>query len=461
MKKNSPQITRKTAAEVEEERKRRAAEWWNKVIVYYLNQMYHAQVDAEIEKYRPKLLVEQLLEYYHEQNTVDLLNKKEPGKLSAMEILERMQAFQEEDSPFRDLYRDIKEDPTARDKIERSMSRCVEEAPKRILARKHRNAVHVRMKPHPEEEGHKEEEAIDPEEARREEERLRYEMTFLRTVMPPKLYRQLCEGLVKQGRMKDPELDFLDIPEEEKGEVTYEDYVERHRALPRAREGELGNVDELFTAAAYMLAAYEQKDELSFDEKAADARAMEISGSKAFRQYMKSHPGSLLAAAQNTGLEATQGEIDTLNWELKKRDDALASVHDAFRTKASGQTAAYHQTMNALGRFLRNAEEPSKKEKDALSMTLAQYILTEGDPKNPNYCREGGLQAARALQILLPEKDFQKFLETANEKRSPEDTITVEKLAALAAEPPEAAPQKASELEPPVLKRPDANHHSM
>ena len=44
--------------------------------------------------------------------------------------------------------------------------------------------------------------------------------------------------------------------------------------------------------------AAEQKDEPVFDEKKAEARAMELTGSKAFRQYMKLHPGSLLAAAQ-------------------------------------------------------------------------------------------------------------------------------------------------------------------
>ena len=64
--KKIPPKTRKTSAELEAERKRRAAEWWNRVIVYYLNQMYHREVDRQVEKYRPKLLVEQLAEYYHE-----------------------------------------------------------------------------------------------------------------------------------------------------------------------------------------------------------------------------------------------------------------------------------------------------------------------------------------------------------------------------------------------------------
>ena len=202
--KRTPQKTKKTAAELEAERRQRAAEWWNRVIVYYLNQMYHREVDRQVEKYRPKLLVEQLAEYYHEQQAMKLLKQKEPGKLSALEILQKMQAYQEEDSPFRDLYREIQENPEAEEKIEKSLSRCVEEAPAQILGRHRgrRNAVHIRHKSSPGEEKAREvEPPQDPQEAEREHERLRCELTFLRGVAPKHIYRNLCAGLIKQGRL--------------------------------------------------------------------------------------------------------------------------------------------------------------------------------------------------------------------------------------------------------------------
>ena len=462
--KRTPQKTKKTAAEREAERRQRAAEWWNRVIVYYLNQMYHREVDRQVEKYRPQLLTEYMIEYFREQRTAERLLAKQReemealipfrfGQYSAVELLEKMDELDEDpDSPFRGLLKDLKESPAAKEKIERSLSRCVEEAPAQILSRGRgrRNAVHIRPKSLPgagEEEP--EEPPRDPAEAEKEHERLRCELTFLRGVAPKHIYRNLCAGLIKQGRLKETDEDLLPPPPEE-GEVTYGEYVTRHQALPREKEGELGNLDELLTSAAYMLAAYEQKDESLFSEKRADARAMQLSGSKAFRLYMKEHPGSLLAAAQNTGLEATHADLTALDKELTARDDALAAVHDALRAGSTGQTAAYHKMMNGLDRFLASREEPSKKERDALALELARFVLTEGDPKHPHYCREGALQAKRALQLLLPEKEFQKFLETANEKRPPEERLSPERPEDLVSKPPEPA----QEPEAPLLTKP-------
>ncbi|MBR4691538.1 MAG: hypothetical protein IKP17_02140 [Oscillospiraceae bacterium] len=448
MKKNSPTIKKDPAA-AEAERKRREAEWWNRVIVYYLNQEYHREMDRQVEQNRPQLITEYMINYFREKHAAEkLLAEREKqeglfaigfGEFTAVELLEKIDDLgKEQNSPFRELLNDIREDPKATDKIERSLSRCVTEAPQQILARGRRNAVHLRPgrmqdSPPPA--------AQDPAEAEREHERLRLELTFLRSVAPKHIYRNLCAGLVKQGRLKEGDGDLLPPPPED-GEVTWGEYVVRHQALPREEEGELGNLDELYTSAAYMLAAYEQKDSPLFSEKLADARAMQLSGSKAFRLYMKEHPGSLLAAAQNTGLEATHGDLTALDRELEARDEALGVVRDALRDKSSGQTAAYHRSMNALDRFLSSPEEPSKKERDALALSMAQYVMTEGDPKHPSYRREATLQFTRALQILLPEKGFRKLLETVNEKRSPEEQITPEKLETLAAKLQEAAPEQ-------------------
>ena len=105
---------------------------------------------------------------------------------------------------------------------------------------------------------------------------------------------------------------------------------------------------------------------------------------------------------------------------------------------------------NSLDRFLKNPEEPSQKEKETLTMSLAQYVMIEGDPRNPAYRREATLQAARGLRALLPERDFQVFMLTANITRGPEEKITPEKMDVLAARPPEVQ----REPDQPVLAGP-------
>ena len=266
--------------------------------------------------------------------------------------------------------------------------------------------------------------------------------------MSPERYQQLFQELVKQGRIRIPEREAGEPQRAERTGLSYDGYVAARKAMPKERDGELDNLDELLTAAAYLLAAYEQKDQAAFDEKKADARAMELSGSKAFRLYMKDHPGSLFAAAQNTGLEATGADMAALEAELQARDAVLTSVRDALQSQASGQSAAYHRMTNALHRFVTAPNEPGKKEKDALTMTLAQYVMTEGDPRTPGFRREAGLQAATALRALLPEKDFETFLKTANARRGPEEQITRELLDARSSQPGEVAP----EPEAPVMK---------
>ena len=61
-----------TPAEKEEERRRQEAAWWQKVITYYLNQMYHAEVDREIERSRAEQtpLLGYMAQVVHERRIV-------------------------------------------------------------------------------------------------------------------------------------------------------------------------------------------------------------------------------------------------------------------------------------------------------------------------------------------------------------------------------------------------------
>ena len=439
-----------TPAEKEAERKKQEAAWWQKVITYYLNQMYHAEVDREVEKYRPEPLpfIHAMAEHIHEQHVLEKLYEKQPGQLSAYDVLEKMQKYQEADSPFRTLLTDLREsrekpeDAAAKEKAERSLSRCVEEAPVHIVNRTRRaNAMRKkRARQHPEE--------APPRPDPREEERTRYEMTFLRAVMPPELYRQLCDELTKQGRAVDPMKDFLSIPEQEQSGPTYEEYTAMHKVDPVEKGGRIDNMDAIVTSAAYMLAAYEQKDEPDFDARAADARAMELSGSKGFRAYVNSHPGSLLAAARNTGVDATHREMMTLERSIQKRDAVLSSVADAMKRASSGKTAAYHQVMNAVKRFADAPDDPPEQERSALGLKLAQYVMTEGNPASPHYKKENAMLAARAMKALLPRRDFEAFLTTANQGRSADQKLRSEEL-----EGPVPAAPEAPERTGPVLER--------
>ena len=429
-----------TPAEQEEERKKLDAAWQQKLVVYYLNEMYHEEKEREEAKYRHEPFAVYMAQYVKERRLIHKLYEKMAGQLSPVELLEKMDGFQEEDSPFRALLKNIKEHPQEEEQITKSLNRCVEEAPVRILNRTRRaNAMRKKRAANKPEEQKAEEEQRRQD--RREEERMRYEMTFLRCVMPPELYKQLCGQLTKEGRMVDPARDFLFVPEQaEKSGATYEEYIARHMASPREREGQLGNMDEICTAAAYMLAAHEQKDSADFDEKEADLRAMELSGSKAFRAYMQSHPGSLLAAARNTGIEATHRELTALDLSLTKRDGVLASVRDAMHRNASGNTADYHKLMNALDRFVSSAEEPAEQVRNALCLSLAQFVMTEGNPTNIHYKKENCEMAARALKALLPKKDFDAFLTTANQSRAAGQKLRAEDLEGPVPNAPEESP---------------------
>ncbi len=418
-----------TPAEQEKERKKREAAWWRKVLVWYLNEQYHAEkAREEARSYASSANVAEYMHMYMRQRDLPLsLFMKKPGQMSPVELLEKMQEYEETDSPFRLLMKDLRESPRDSERVERALSRCVLEAPEHILGRVRRGGAAPGKG-----------EGEDPEEAeraRKEELRLRYEMTFLRSLIPPELFKKLCRELTEQGRLTDPDSEFLFVAEQapERERMSYGEYTAMHTASPVEKDGKLGNRDEIFTAAAYQLAACEQRDEDSIDVKKADARAMEISGSRTFHAYMNGHPGSLLAAARGTGLDAIYEEYMMHDARLRARDLGLGAARDALRAGAGGRSAGYHRMVNALDRFLNAKSEPPKKEADALAMDLAKFVMTEGDPRNPEYRRDSCLQAAFALRALIPERDFITFLDTVNETRPQDAKLRTEEIIAPAA----------------------------
>ena len=156
-----------------------------------------------------------------------------------------------------------------------------------------------------------------------------------------------------------------------------------------------------------------------FDPQKADARALELSGSRAFRVYMKGHPGSLIAAARNTGVDVTHDNILALESKLEHRDAVLADAKDSLRHMSSGKTKCFHQMLNALERFVNADEEPTQRQKKDLVNAMGEYILTDCAPNSR--IRDGACftQAMRSMKVLLPEQKFSKLVALANEGRDP------------------------------------------
>ncbi len=226
-----------TPAEKELERKRKKAEQWQKVLLYYLNRMYHEEQEKELAKYKPEpIILSVMAGYIREKRLLAKLREKRNGELSGLELLERLERFQEEDSPFSTLLKDIREN-SPEEKIEESINRVMLEAPQQIVNRGRRN---TNRKNQP---GQAPREQPQPDPL--DEERTRYEMAFLRTVMPPELYRKLWDELVKQGRMESE----WAAPERERKGPTYAEYTAMHSVDPVEKDGKAENLDEIFTAA--------------------------------------------------------------------------------------------------------------------------------------------------------------------------------------------------------------------
>ena len=413
----SERMTQSPAAE-EQERKRREKRNWEKLLAYYMMQKWENEQKREEKKSDIHPIDLFMMHVSQGRDLAERIFEKKPGQKSLYQLLEDMESYQEADSPFRKLLTTLREKPEDKQEVQSAVEECIRVAPARILERQRALAR---------------ENGPENEQKRAEEERrLTGEMCFLRGVMPRELYRMLCRELTLQGRITDPEHDFLYVPDREE-HLTYDQYTARHRTEPVERDGELANRDQVFTAAAYMMAAWEQRNEPVFDEKKADARAMELFSGRAFRTYMDRHPGSLLAAARNTGLDVISADLAALEADLARRSVLLRSARDTLKSAASGKSAAFHRMTNALDRYVLSDGAVPEEDRMALRNKLAEYVMTEGDPRNRAYDRECVCGALRALKALATEQEFDRFLTIVNREREPADRIDRKELDALPA----------------------------
>ena len=427
------------AAENREQKEREEKERWKRILAWYMMQKWETAKQAELRKYEKLPLEVIVRQYVHTARLADQLLVKTPGRRSAYELLEDMERFQESDSPFHNLLRTMRETPGSGEAVDAALADVIRDAPERIMQRERRRSAYAaapgELNPAP----------VDPAQEARADRRLEYEMCFLRGVMPPELFRSLCGELARQGRRLDAERDFRYVPDAAQGDG-YPEYVDRHRVMPVERDGKLANRDEVFTGAAYLLAAWEQRDAPAFDGKKADARAMELSASRAFHTYMQQQPGSLLAAARNVGLDFTHEALTALDAMFEKRDSSLRPARDALKKAAEGKSAAFHRTVNALDRFVEAEAEPPRDEQKALRNQLGEFVLRETSPQLAEGDRTTTLYALSALRALTGSREFAAALDTVNSRRPGEPPIRAEDLDALAAEPEaESQPEPGAE----------------
>ena len=405
-----------TAEELEKKKKREAELMWKKILAYYMMETYvtKAQARAEAELRNAYLATNR---YVKEHGLLNRLLEKKGNEPSPAELLMEIGKFEPPDSPLGELFQEMQKDPPSEEKLNQALTRVIAEEPPRVIA----DAQKEQERKTEWERSHaKDKEAasgfelVDEEHARYEE-RLGKKMAFLRAVMPPELYKEL-EQTLESGEYT---LSAQQLEEPEKRKRDYKTYVKEKRVEPEEKAGQLANAGDVYSAAAYMLAAYEQKGAPEFDEAKADVRAMELSGSRAFKAYMKGHPGNLLAAARGTAVEETHDGVAALDADLSRRDAILTNTRDSLKKLATGKTPCFHRMLNALDRFVNADTEPTQEEKAGLVNALGDYITTDGSPKSREYNKECFTQAMCSVKALLPEQDFEKVVEQVNVGREP------------------------------------------
>ena len=408
-----------TAAEWEEERKRKLALQWKKILAYYMWREYvakpQARADAELRN-----SFRAASRYVKEHGLLTRLLEKRGNGPSAAELLAELGKDEPPDSPIGELWAEMQKAPPSEEKLTSALTRVIAEEPPRVLA----DAEKERERRAGWERAHAKEieksdsaEPVDEEKARYEE-RLTKKMAFLRAVMPPELYKELEQKLTVGEYTINPE----QLDEQEKQPQQKRDcktYMKEKRVEPEEKAGKLANAGDVYSAAAYMLAAWEQKDAPEFDEAKADARAMELSGSRAFKAYMKGHPSNLLAAARGTAVEETHDGVAALDADLSRRDAILSDARDSLKRMATGKTRSFHTMLNALDRFVNADTEPSKQERNELTVALAEYITTDCAPDSPEASAACFTQAMRSVKALVPEKDFSALVDRVNVGRQP------------------------------------------
>ena len=179
-----------------EKKRREEKERWAKFIAYVLTRRY-AEEKERIEREYPVLPLDVLDRLLREReiSARKLLEKKDGGP-SCFELLERLEKLGI-GGPFDGLLAALRQNPPEDAAVTRAVSRVVEEAPPIVVAKDGREMERRR------------ERKVEPDKLDDEgvsyEERFRLEMTILREVMPPALYKELCTTLQKQGRSIDLE----------------------------------------------------------------------------------------------------------------------------------------------------------------------------------------------------------------------------------------------------------------
>ena len=406
-----------TAKELEKKKRREAELQWKKILVYYMMEAYvtKAQAQAEAELRNAFLATSRYVEEHGLLNR--LLERKGDGP-SPAELLAEIGKIEPPDSPLGELWTEMQKAPPSEEKLNKALTRVIVEEPPRMMAdaKKEQERRTEWERSHAKEiEAAGDFELVD-EEKLRYEERLAKKMALFQVVLPPEVYKELEQGLQSAEYTFDAAR--LGEPQPEK-KRDYKSYVKEKRVEPEEKAGKLANAGDVYSAAAYMLAAYEQKDAPEFDEAKADARAMELSGSRAFKAYMKGHPGNLLAAARGTAVEETHNGVAALDADLSRRDAILTNTRDSLKKLATGKTPCFHRMLNALDRFVNADTEPTQGEKAGLVNALGDYITTDGSPKSREYNKECFTQAMCSVKALLPEQDFEKVVEQVNVGREP------------------------------------------
>ena len=409
----------------EREKKRKEELLWQKILMYYMYQEYVAkpQLQAEAEMRNADLAMRGFI---IKRGLLNRLLQRVGNEPSPAELLMQFAQYEAPDSPLGELAREMRKNPPSEEKVAKAIERVVVEEPTRMVeaAAKEKERRTEWQRAHAKEiKNAGDFEIVDPERVRYEQ-LLEMKMKFLRVVMPPELYKELAHKLetgeytISPEQLKEQE---KQQEEQKKQQVKkdYETYTKEKRVEPKEKAGKLANAGDVYSAAAYMIAAYEQKDNPEFDEKKADARAMELSGSRAFKAYMKGHPGNLLAAARGTAIKETSEGVTALDADLSRRDAVLSKTRDSLKKMATGKTACFHKMLNALDHFVNEDTEPSKDEKNSLVSALGEYIAKDGSPKSREYDKECFTQAMCSVKALLPDKDFEKVVEHVNEGRDP------------------------------------------
>lgn len=439
-----------TPEEWERKKKREAEQQWKRILAYYMMQTYvtKAEFQAEWEMRNAYETTSLFLEKHSLLHNVLENIKKNP---SFMPLLAEVAGSEPQDSPLGSLLHELQNKNPSEEKLGRALSRVIEEEPPRMLEEARRERE---RRSRWEREHFNAFKAADGFELV-DEEKIRYEQLLEKkkqlysVLMPPELYRELEHKLATgEYRISAEQLSALDAQPTAKRD--YKSYMAEKRVEPKENEGKLANSGDVYSAAAYMLAAWEQKDAPEFDEAKADARAMELSGSRAFRVYMKGHPGSLLAAARGVAVEQTHDGVSALDADLSRRDAILTDARDSLKKLPTVKTKCFDDMMNALDDFVNADTEPPQKVKSNLVEALGAYITTDCGEKSRTYHPGAFLQAMRAVKAVLPEKDFVKVVDHVNAQRS-------QKVRASDFDPPES--QKAKAPEAPV-KAPQLTLHN-